>query len=583
MNKGFLMLLLLSMMSCSSAPTFIPSDATPDLSQIRALVASGQDHFALKELEDFRWSQTGSVEAERLRQDLRLRQGGLVDVLGELSIWHQQWQQNPDLKYLSARIVEDPMVRREQFHDLLRSHPTHAWIRFGAIATAQQMGDWRQAQRWLAIPLPSSLPLAYQNILHARQLAQQEELEAALLLLEADVFPSGLQVSLHEYLTLAVQAKDSARQARALSEIALRQALGQNLGTAEVIDLAFARLQGEWPWLRNEKFSLILQQLDGWLEQVGAPLGWASQPEYSVLGIAKLLRPESTSGKVSQQWAEAGRVLLAGSAWGRGHEFHLLQETTTLTLEWPGHAQAVELIFAQKVTSTSGQTAQGGSIFRGFYVLQDSVRLGTLRLQHRLDRFQPSEQLAPAKGRLESLGLAQRLRRKMLAETDFQIEELELLHLCLHESGHFAEVLSWLDFGLPVAELLPVMLASRQRYGNPILWLEYRAQLRALSSGRIPTWMFAEILERGQNPSDPYFLPYRHILIDLVDLAEEQGWPHISQWHTQTPQDLTQLAIDLCGKNNLQPMSLEGAENIVQMLIQADLLQKAPPNRAVSD
>ena len=146
MKRWFAMLLLLSMMSCSSAPTSFPIEATPDLSQIQALVASGQDHSALEELEELRWSLTGSIEAERLRQDLRLRQGGLVDVLDELSTWQGQWPQNLDLKYLSARIVEDPMVRREQFHDLLRSHPTHAWIRFGAIATAQQMGDWRQAQ-----------------------------------------------------------------------------------------------------------------------------------------------------------------------------------------------------------------------------------------------------------------------------------------------------------------------------------------------------------------------------------------------------------------------------------------------------
>jgi len=577
------MLLLLSMMSCSSQPTFLPEVATLNLAPIHALVASGQEHAALEELNELRWPLSGSLEAERLRQDLRLRNGGLVAILNEISKWQRKWPQNPDLMYLSTRVLEDPMLRRERFHDLLRSYPTHPWIRFGAIATAQQMGDWRQAERWLKIPMPSTLPVVYQHILHARQLAQQNEFEAALLLLEADAFPHGLQISLTEYLALATKAKDRARQARATSELAIRRVQAVDLTQAQAIDLAFARLLGEWPWLRMEKFSIILERLDAWLIQTGAPSGWAGQEEYSVAGVAKLLRPESTSGQVSKQWAQAGRVLLAGSAWGRGHEFHLLQGTKTMALTWPGHAQDVELIFAQGVTSTHGQTAQGGTVFRGFYVLQDSVRLGTIRLQRRLDRFQPPQNLSPGKGRLESLELAQRLRSRLLTETSFQVEELEILHLCLHESGHFTEILNWLDFGLPVAELLPAMLASRQRYGNPILWLEYRAQLRALTSGRIPTWLFAEILERGQDPRDPYFLPYRHILMDLVDLAEEQGWPHLSQWHTKAPEDLTQLAMDLCTKKQIEPMPLDGAENIVQVLIQADLLQMAPPNRAVSD
>jgi hypothetical protein len=172
---------------------------------------------------------------------------------------------------------------------------------------------------------------------------------------------------------------------------------------------------------------------------------------------------------------------------------------------------------------------------------------------------------------------------QVLRETELKIAELELLHLCLHESGHFAEILSWIDFGLPVVELLPAMLASRQRYEDPTLWLEYRAQLRALSSGRIPRWVFAEILERGQDPSDPYFLPYRHILLDLVTLAEGLAWPHLSQWHTRSPEDFTQLAIALCAQKGLAPLPPDGAASMVQVLIQANLLEQAPLNRASAD
>jgi len=175
------------------------------------------------------------------------------------------------------------------------------------------------------------------------------------------------------------------------------------------------------------------------------------------------------------------------------------------------------------------------------------------------------------------------LRSRLLQESGFSVQELELLHLCLHESGHFTEILNWLDFGLPVAELLPSMLASQQRYGNPIFRLEYRAQLRALTSGRIPYWIFAEILERGQDPSDPYFLPYRHILLDLVDLAEEQGWPPLAQWDSQGPADFTQLAIALCQKKKLAPMQQEGVSNLEVALVQADFLNQAPSNWTVAN
>ena len=576
-------LLLLTIVSCSSATAMHPSIEKPDLAQIRELVARGEDQVALQELEPYRWSESGSVEAERLRQDLRMRSGGLVSVLEELALWQSQWRKNPDLDYLSTRIVEDPIVRQDRFHGLLRLHPTHPWIRFGAIATAQQMGDWHLSQRWLAIPLPQELPAPYQHILQARQLAQQGDADAALLLLEADAFPNGLQASLSEYLAMATKLGDAARQARAVSEMALRQADLDALTTQEAIDLAFLRLRGEWPWIGREKFSVVLKQFDTWLLQVGAPNGWHGHPEYSVVGVAKLLKPESNSGQVAQEFAAAGRVLLAGSAWGRGNEVHLLTSTRSMPLQWPGHTQEVELIFAQGVTSTAQWTAQGGTVFRGFYVLQDSVSLGASRLRQRLERFKPPANMTPGKGRLESLALAQRLRSRFLEQSESTIEEIEMLHLCLHESGHFAEILSWLDFGLPVAELLPAMIASNQRYGNPILWLEYRAQLRAMSSGRIPKWMLAEILERGQEPGDPYFAPYRHILLDLVALAEVKGWPHLSQWHTKSPEDFTQLARDLCAQKGIAPMPLIGAENVVQTLIQADLLQVAPPNRAVTD
>ena len=584
MRTTFACLLLL--VSCNTAPSAV-SHIPFDLAPVRSLLWSGEEEEALQELHLRRWSLSGDVAAERVRQDIRLGRGERPQVLEELEDWQQSWPSDPDLAYLQARILEDPVHRRDRFRSLVRQYPSHAWIRFGGIATAQQLGDWARAEDWLASPTAGSIEPPLMRLLAARQAQNLGDLPTAFSLLGADAFEQNLEGSLNAYLRVAQEAEDGPSVQRVLAHMALLRAEAASLQTGEAIDLAFARLVAEWPWCRAKSLDQILEDFDAWLELARAPSGWATHPRYSLAGVAQLVRPESLSGGVAEIWSGFGRTLLAGSAWGRGTELHLLQDVRTLTLPWPGHKRPMEILLAQRVTSTAGHTAQGGTVFRGYYILLDSLERGGDRLQGRVLRYaerskDDAVEREPS-GRMESLDLPHRLRLAQLGASSLELQELELVHLSLHEAGHLEEILSWLDFGLPVGELFPAMLASRQRYGDPILWLEYRAQLRAMASGRIPKWIFAEILERGQDPSDPYFRPYRRILRDLLELAEESQWGHLSTWDKHTAEEFVALARRLCAREGIALLPEQGVERILGELLQTDLLEHMPADRSPTD
>ncbi|MHC4824898.1 MAG: hypothetical protein ACYTEP_12930, partial [Planctomycetota bacterium] len=447
--------------------------------------------------------------------------------------------------------------------------------------------DWARAEDWLASPTAVAIEPSLLRLLTARQAQHRGDFEDALSLLASDSFEKDLEGSLAAYLSVAQEAQDEARVQRALSHIALLRASSGSFSTGETIDLAFQRLVAEWPWIRSKELEQVLSSFDHWLDLADAPSGWVDHPRYSMAGVAQLVRPESSSGGVALEWSAANRTLLAGSAWGRGNELHLLKGTRMLSLEWPGHSRPMEVILAQEVESTAGRTAQGGTVFRGYYILLDSLQRGGRRLEARLDRYAERStgdalRQEPA-GRMESQDLPHRLRLAQLDSSELGIQQLEFVHLALHEAGHLEEILNWLDFGLPVGELIPAMLASRQRFGDPILWLEYRAQLRAMASGRIPRWIFAEILERGQDPTDPYFRPYRRILRDLMTVAEEKEWGHLSTWDQRTAEDLVLLAQELCTDQDLALLPASGVQDLLESLVQTDLLEHMPPDRSPTD
>lgn len=570
-----------------------------ELGAIEELIRFKRGDEALARLQDLRWELSRQIPYERMRQDLRIQRGARAAVLRELEQWEEQWPEHPDLGYLRARQAEDPTSRFERFRSLLRRHPDHRWIRHGAIVTAQEMGKWNLSLTWLetladSLRLdgvgPESAASRRLRLLQARQANHRKDHVQAFRLLAADAFVEQDSRSLQEYLRTAYLAGDGSRQERAEQEFLLQAAKGTAMESGPAIDLAFARLLAEWPWCGKAPLEEVLAIFDGYLERAGAPFGWAEQPVYDLLGVARLVQPEARSGAISRSFANHRRSLLAGSAWGRGHEVHLLRGTRHLPLTWPGHEDPVEILLAEDVRSSVGRTAQGGSVFRGFYMMMDSVERPSERLQQRLDRYSQEGLIDLPRGfpireedRLDSLDLGLRLRLRTLSETGLPVAQVELLHLALHEAGHFGEVLRWIDFGLPIAGLLPRMLKSRQQFGDPLHWLEYRAQLRAMATGPIAGWAFAEILERGQAPGDAYHAPYRLILRDLVALAEEEGWPSLARWTDRSDQELAALALRLCGKKGIEPSPVVGVENLIQALIEADVLQEAPGNGHASE
>lgn len=603
--RCLLLVFLLSLGACSVATQADPlahglqMPAVP-LTTLQEMIASGEAEQALEILDGQTWAQTQQVPMERLRQDLRVSRGQRLAVLQELTSWQQQWPDHPDLAYLSTRVMEDPLGRFETFAALLRKHPQHPWIRHGAIVSAQNVGEWNRSATWLetlersahldAVD-PSSDQAQRLRLLQARQYRFAKDYRRGMALLKQDAFQRQNTRALQEFLNLANLEGDQKNIRRAEKEFQLLAAAQQQITTAQAIDLAFERLLAEWPWCGEDPLEEVLGLFDSYLARAGAPSGWVQQPTYNLMGVAKLVQPESSSGAISRAFADAGRALLVGSAWGRGNEIHLLRDTQHIRFVWPGHARPVEVMVVQSVSSSAGRTAQGGSVFRGFYMLQDSVARSAKRLGARLDLYSQEGKIRIHGGgidlgddrTLESLDLGLRLRLRALEQSSWDIEQLELIHLALHESGHFGEILDWIDFGLPVTGLVPKMLSSNQAYGDPLMWLEYRAQLRAMTAEVSADWAFAEILERGQTSNDPYFAPYRRIFLDLIALAQEEGWPNLAQWHEKDPAALAGLARLLCNQKGIEPLPQEGITHLMQSLIEADVLDAAPSDGETPD
>jgi hypothetical protein len=552
---------------------------------VEQLLWDGDRDAALVFLDDHRWSRTGSVALERRRQDLLIQAGRRSALLTELEQWRSQLPESPDLLYLQARILEDPRGRLDAFQSLVRSYPQHSWSRIGLVATAQLLGRWQDAQRWLDVADPDDSSRFFYRVVTARQLVHDGLAEAAMSLLAADAFELHQEVALVEYQRHAAASGNLAEARRAGSELTLRRAGRQDLDTGTLIDLVFDRLLGEWPRIKDLPLEEILEQLDAWADLVDVPSGWAQVDSYRLGGVARMVRPETDLGGVSRAWADAGRYLLAGSAYGRGNELHLLQDVVVMRINWPRHESPIEMVAARGVASPQGHTAQGGTVFRGFYLLLDSLDRGATRTEQRLALLQkepiPVRPELKNLGRLESNQLPNRLRLAAVAATGSSVHDLELLHLALHEAGHLGEILSWLDDGLPLASVTSHFLASELSFGSPLLWLEYRAQLRALASGWQPGWALAEIIERGQRPRDPYYKPYRRILLDLVQLAEQSGWPALADWDRQQPGHLVELARRLCARRGFAPSPDQGTDSVVRALVDFDLLEHPPGDRVL--
>jgi hypothetical protein len=289
----------------------------------------------------------------------------------------------------------------------------------------------------------------------------------------------------------------------------------------------------------------------------GVPTGWAAQPRYAVAGIAELVQPESFRGGVAAEWMRHGRFLLIGRAPGRGVDWVLLQDAQCISLPEQG-GLPVEMIVAGRGLEPADRTIPGGAPFHGFFLRLDLVEAGARLRAAELGRFRadgarPPRTPQPADAELESWDLALRLRARRIAAGGASPRDLELIQLLVHEISHLPETLPWARSGVPILGLAPFVLRSLRKFGDPILFLEERAQLRALASGVETDWIFAEVLDRAMSPRDPYFAPYRTLLLQLIGEARVSGLPPLAEWDRLEAGTISGLAQRILQRRRIAP------------------------------
>ncbi|MGB0685887.1 MAG: hypothetical protein ACPGQD_06880 [Planctomycetota bacterium] len=593
--RSLLLVLIAACSPMSTAPdpgaADISRPVTVDLDAVQRLLWAGEDDLALALLETQRWEWSGSVAAERRWQNL-IRRAGREDLVAAelLRLRETHPGLNPDLDYLQARMLEDGPTRARRFEQLHRRWPDHPWIRLGHAATSQVMGRWRRADSLLEAPVEGDEVEAFRRALLARQAFQAGSERGAFSLLEDGAFAQGQELALYSYLDLAERVGDGRHYRRAAAEIALREAAQADSLDAARIDLAMERYYAEQPWLRQRDLQERLVLLDEYSRRAGAPSGWSEQPRYEMAGFATLVQPEAVSGDVASRWLAAGRFLLAGEAIGRGAEIHLLTDTTSFRLAWPGEEQEVTVVLARGRAEERQRIAQGGTVFRGFYLRLDSLADGVRALERRLQgRRSPTADATrlPAgladPDDLESRGLPDRLRLLVLEESGTSIAAQEIWHLAVHEAGHLGEILPWLNEGLPLLEFLPRFLGSQADFDDPLLWLEERAELRALAASADPRWAIAEVVERAQDPRAPYHGPYRRILRDLLRQARAAEGPALADWDLVDPVTLAGWIEAVLEEEGIDPIPAAGLDPLRQRLEELQLLDPAAGDRLPSD
>ncbi len=572
--KWLAVVLCLGLSACQSV---VPSKAlVPPISldAARRFYDQGQYWKVLELLAAHSWEVEHNVEIERLRQNASMPLGLRWQRLREIRRWQDQWPNHPDLAYLQARMMEDPMARAKEMERLFHLFPQHPWIWFGHVTTVQELRRWNQAENLLtqAGQAEAALPSSFRHLLYSRQARHKHQWDQAFQWLEEDAFQQNRSFSMWEYLRTAVVAGDQARIHRARAAMQL-QRQAPEVQDAVAIDLAFQRFQAEWPWCREESFQQQSQRFDQYLAQVGAPHGWAQQPRYGWAKIAGILRPEAQASPLAQAWLQARRALLAGYLGGQS-QWVLLQGCDAFLCSWPG-SPPLQILIAENASSVSQPAAEAGTVFRGFYLLRQPLREASLLLEEKLRLFSAEPMVLPQGQPFSGLGnldLSMRLRKRAMKDGDWSVYQRNLWVLCLHESGHLPDVLPLLDNGGSFLSVLPDLLKSQLRFGNPRMQLEYEAQLRALATGVQTDWLLAETLDRATDLGDPYFAPYRQLMKDLVNFAVGRGWPPLARWQEKSATEIAQLARDFC-QHKVSLLPVTGIENLKRLLIEQNFFE----------
>ena len=575
---GLLAAALLVLPACASVPAASPpTEPRVDLDAVEALLWRGEVDAALARLEELSWARTGSVAAERLRQDLLLARGGRVRLRRELDAM-DPGERVADLRYLRARLIEDPLARHRALVRGHREHPDHPWLGLGAAASALALGEDEAARRLLAETPRSVASDPFRRLVAARLHAREHRLRLAYAELAEDAFEVGRRDALSTLLALARDAGDARWEERARAEVGLRRAVADAADLGERLDRVLLRLEAEAPWLRDATLDEVLDRLERWCAVADVPGGLAATPRYRVGGFAELLRPELAASSWARAWAEAGRFLLLGWDVRRGPSWLYLRDAVVHPLTLGDDRPPVELVLAAEGWSHGQADVMGGAPFHGLFLRLDRVRLSASRAAERLARVEPERLLDretsppdPAAGPLAADELALRLRLALRGEgADFDALELEAL--LLHEVAHLPESLEWSRSGVPVVALLPAVARSWLLFRDPVLFLEERAMLRALASGRRVRWQLADLCDRAFQPGDAYFRPARRLVADLVALGEERGLPPLRDWDRVAPERVAAVAAELLRRRGLEPLDLRLQDEAMAALRGEDLL-----------
>ncbi|RMH04018.1 MAG: hypothetical protein D6702_04345 [Planctomycetota bacterium] len=569
---------LLLLLGCA-APAPLPPPPAVDLGPVWAPWWRGDEDAALAAAEERGWERAGSVAGERLRQMLRSRRGERPALVAEVRRWRRDAPEDPDLAYLEARLIQDPARAEERFRALARRFPRHPWIGLGLASLVEGGGAPPRVVRSLLEAVPERADAApFRRQIEARLLAREDRPRAALARLEEDAFVRGDRAALETWLGIAARAGLRAEEERGKAEVR-RRALGLDVPLGARVATIGRRAVAEARARPGMGLAEFLALLDGWCGEAGLRSGWAEAPRYRLGPVGSLVRPEAGSSPPAAEWAEAGRTLLVGSAWGHGLEVLLLEGVERHRLRWPGRSEPLEILIARRGRGSRANGATGGTIFGGFYLRLDLLAAAAAALEDRLDRVRPLPEvpnlpppLEPVEedGRLpEDWDLDLRLGARCRADSGRSARELEFELLLLHEAGHLAEVLPLLDGGRRLWPALPAALASWLRSGDPMTWLEERAGLRALAASPHPRWALADLVRGAHSGPPRYRSAYRRVLGELIEAATAADLPPFWAWDRLEPGRLRALAERVLAGRGLAPLPAEGVEALLALPLPA--------------
>jgi len=508
------------------------------------------------------------VAHQRLRQNWLLEQGKRGQVFLEATQLRLDWPQEPAAHYLHARILQDPLEQRDTFLKLTERFPQHPWISMGCSASHFHLGELAQAKKY------------FHKVRLTHQHRRCEPLRA---------FYAGLQLGLWPHPELwqktFKQACESGNPelfgALAQPEIFAEhpewkknleyQILFRRSFSGNIQEKVLALLTKEAHWVRTHPrlpYPELMRRLSAGFGALDLPGEWQKWPLSGLAGFAFVLNPTDTESVVGQVIHQTNLRVILGQTPSRGLVLHLLTGVRQVELAWNG--RPIQLLLAEEQISSIDNPPSGGAVFTGFYVVRESVLRGAKKLfnQSRTLPSIPSE--APLSRPLkqfsnrylpEDFGLSRRLRSsvKSLEEA----ESKEWRSLTIHEAGHLADTLPLFEKSFPPGEMFLASLLSFWRWGSVELFLEYRAQLRAIAVGQETAWIWAATLDAARNPGHPYFLPYRFLVLKLLAQAKSAGFPSLYQWGSAEIAKLSEEAHRLLEVQGLQPIAVKDMKDLL--------------------